>query len=70
MLAAGPSSAVFNLNPLIKLDGYLAQVDYLKVLNLSDESAKYVSALARKYIFRVPVQLPAHKLRLKRLLFI
>jgi putative peptide zinc metalloprotease protein len=70
MLAAGLSSALLNLNPLIKLDGYFALVDYLEVPNLSDEAAKYVSALARKYIFRVPVQLPAHKPRLKRILFI
>lgn len=70
MLIAGLSSILINMNPLIKLDGYFALVDYLEVPNLSDDSAKFVSALARKYIFRVPVEIPRYTPRLGRILFV
>jgi len=70
MLVAGLSSILVNMNPLIKLDGYFALIDYLEVSNLSDDASKYLSALVRKYIFRAQVKVPAHKPRLKRILFI
>jgi putative peptide zinc metalloprotease protein len=70
MLVAGLSSILVNMNPLIKLDGYFALIDYLEISNLSDNASKYLSALVRKYIFRAPVTLPDYKPRLKRILFI
>ncbi|HYE63983.1 MAG TPA: efflux RND transporter periplasmic adaptor subunit [Pyrinomonadaceae bacterium] len=70
MLVAGLSSIAVNMNPLIKLDGYFALVDYVEIPSLSEDAAKYVSALARKYIFRVPVNIPDYKPRIKRILFI
>jgi multidrug resistance efflux pump len=70
MLIAGLSSIVINMNPLIKLDGYFALVDYLEVPNLSDDSAKFVTALVRRYIFRGSVEIPRHPPGLRRILFI
>jgi putative peptide zinc metalloprotease protein len=70
MLVAGLSSALFNLNPLIKLDGYFALVDYLEVPNLSDEAAKYVSALVRRHVFRSSIPVPVYQPRVKRVLLI
>ncbi|HSE37396.1 MAG TPA: efflux RND transporter periplasmic adaptor subunit [Blastocatellia bacterium] len=69
MLVAGLSSIIVNMNPLIKLDGYFALVDYLEIPNLSDESSKYIGALARKYIFRAPAVIPDYPPRRKRILF-
>jgi putative peptide zinc metalloprotease protein len=70
MLVAGLSSIAINMNPLIKLDGYFALVDYLEIPNLSEDAAAYISALARKYIFRVPVTIPNYNKRMKRILFV
>ena len=68
MLIAGLSSIAINMNPLIKLDGYFALVDYLEIPNLSDDAASYVTALARRYIFRVPVAIPNYNRRMRRIL--
>jgi putative peptide zinc metalloprotease protein len=68
MITAGLSSILINMNPLIRLDGYFALVDYLEIPKLGDDAAKYVGSLARKYIFRVPVDLPKYDLRLKLIL--
>src|SRR5438552_4347245 len=70
MLVAGLSSIAINMNPLIKLDGYFALVDYLEIPNLAEDAARYVTALARKYIFRVPVAIPNYNKRMKRILFV
>ena len=70
MLIAGLSSIAINMNPLIKLDGYFALVDYLEIPNLSEDAASYVTALARKYIFRVPVAIPTYNRRMRRILFV
>jgi putative peptide zinc metalloprotease protein len=69
MLVAGLSSILINMNPLIKLDGYFALVDYLEIPNLAEDAARYITALAGKYIFRVPVAIPKYNKRMKRILF-
>jgi putative peptide zinc metalloprotease protein len=68
MLVAGLSSILFNMNPLIKLDGYFALVDYLEIPNLAEDASKYLGAVVRKYIFRAPVHLPNYAPRMKRIL--
>lgn len=69
MIVAGLSSILINMNPLIRLDGYFALVDYLEIPKLGEDSSKYLSLLARKYIFRAAVELPNYDRRLK-LIFI
>jgi putative peptide zinc metalloprotease protein len=68
MLVAGLSSILVNMNPLIKLDGYFALVDYLEVPNLSEDSSKYLGAIVRKYVFRAPAVIPDYTPRRKRIL--
>src|SRR4030095_6849332 len=68
MLVAGLSSILVNMNPLIKLDGYFALVDYLEVPNLSEDSSKYLGAIVRKYIFRAPAVIPDYTPRRRRIL--
>src|SRR5256712_1041730 len=69
MITAGLSSILINMNPLIRLDGYFALVDYLEIPKLGDDSAKYVGLLVRKYIFRAPVEIPKYDRRLKLIFF-
>jgi putative peptide zinc metalloprotease protein len=68
MITAGLSSILINMNPLIRLDGYFALVDYLEIPKLGDDSVKYLGLLVRKYIFRSSVQLPTYDTRLKAIL--
>jgi len=69
MITAGLSSIVINMNPLIRLDGYFALVDYLEIPKLGEDAAKYVGLLVRKYLFRAPVEIPRYDRRLKLILF-
>jgi putative peptide zinc metalloprotease protein len=68
MMVAGLSSILINMNPLIRLDGYFALVDYLEIPKLGDDASRYLGLLVRKYIFRVPVELPEYDRRLKIIL--
>ncbi len=70
MLVAGLSSIAINMNPLIKLDGYFALVDYLEIPSLGEDAASYLTALGRKYVFRMPVAIPNYNTRMKRILFV
>src|SRR5215813_2722828 len=68
MITAGLSSILINMNPLIKLDGYFALVDYLEIPKLGEDSMKYLGSLVRKYFLRIPVQIPNYDRRLKTIL--
>ena len=70
MLVAGLSSIAINMNPLIKLDGYFALVDYLEIPNLAEDSSRYVTSLIGKHVFRLPIAVPDYKPRLKRIFLI
>jgi len=52
------SSLAFNFNPLIKLDGYLALIDYIEFPNLYEESREYVKALFKRIVTGLPIPLP------------
>ena len=69
MITAGLSSILINMNPLIRLDGYFALVDYLEIPKLGDDSTKYLGLLVRKHVFRAPVEIPRYDRRLKLILF-
>src|SRR6185436_113778 len=59
------AAVLVNLNPLIKLDGYYALVDYLGVPNLREHSFQYVRALAARALLgpRIPVPEPSPRRR-------
>ncbi len=49
---------LFNLNPLIKLDGYYILVDWLRIPNLRAKAFAYWRTLVRHWLFGTPA--PAH----------
>jgi putative peptide zinc metalloprotease protein len=58
MLFTGASTVFFNINPLIKIDGYYALTSLLEISELREESFRYLGALLQNKIFRLPVEIP------------
>jgi len=58
MMVTGIGVSILNLNPLIKLDGYLIFSEILKEPSLKETSTEYLSAWMRKHIFRLPAEVP------------
>jgi len=58
MMVTGFGVPVLNLNPLIKLDGYLIFSEILKEPSLKESSTEYLSAWMRKHVFRLPAEVP------------
>lgn len=54
MLAAGVNTLVFNLNPLMKFDGYHMLADWLELPNLAKHGQQYLNGLGRKYFLGLP----------------
>jgi putative peptide zinc metalloprotease protein len=69
MMVTGIGVSVLNLNPLIKLDGYLIFSEILKEPSLKESSTEYLSAWMRKHIFRLPADVP-YVARRKRLFYV
>jgi len=67
MLLSGIQGALINLNPLIKADGYYALAQFLDIDNLREDAFAFLHALARKYLFREDIDLPATSRRLRRI---
>lgn len=53
ILVAGVSSLLFNLNPLLRYDGYYILVDLLEIPNLGPRGMQYMGYLAQRYLFGV-----------------
>jgi putative peptide zinc metalloprotease protein len=70
MMLSGAQSALMNLNPLMKADGYYLLSEYLRVDNLRDEAFTYLRAWARKYFLREDIDLPQATRRLRRVYLI
>jgi putative peptide zinc metalloprotease protein len=58
MILCGFMNAIVNFNPLIRLDGYFMLCDILGISNLKEESTAYTSAWVKKYVWRLPVEVP------------
>ena len=56
MMVTGIGVSLLNLNPLIKLDGYIIFADLVHQQDLKEKSTAYLSSLVRKTIFRLPVE--------------
>lgn len=63
----GLVALIFNFNPLMKYDGYYILADYLEVLNLREESFKYIRTWFKKNVLRASVQLQDDPPRLRRI---
>jgi putative peptide zinc metalloprotease protein len=51
-------SVLLNWNPLMKLDGYYILCDLVRISDLKEASTAYVCAWVKKYLWRLPVEVP------------
>lgn len=58
MMITGFVSVLVNWNPLMKLDGYHMLCDLLDITDLKENSTAFVSNWVKKYIWRLPVDVP------------
>jgi len=58
MMLTGLMSLFINWNPLIKLDGYAMLCEILGISSLKEDSTAYTVAWVKKYIWRLPVDVP------------
>lgn len=58
MIVTGIGVSILNLNPLIKLDGYLIFSELVAEPALKENSTAYLSGWVRKHLFRLPVEVP------------
>jgi putative peptide zinc metalloprotease protein len=58
ILVTGVAVVLLNINPLIKLDGYYALTELLELPMLKEESTAYVTSWVKKYLWRLPVEVP------------
>ena len=67
MLLTGISTIFFNINPLIKVDGYYALSSVLDLQDLREGSFRFLSTWFQKHILRLPVDVPVMTRRRKRI---
>ncbi|MBF0462634.1 MAG: PqqD family peptide modification chaperone [Magnetococcales bacterium] len=53
VLLAGFTTVVFNMNPLLRFDGYYVLADWLEIPNLGQKANQYVGYLVNRYLFGV-----------------
>jgi len=58
MMITGIGVSILNLNPLIKLDGYLIFSELVAEPSLKESSTEYLSGWIRQHIFRLPIEIP------------
>ena len=58
VLITGLGVIFFNWNPLIKLDGYYLLTEIIEIPNLKEDSTAYTSALVKRFVWRLPVEVP------------
>ncbi len=66
MLFTGVSTVFFNINPLMKIDGYFALTSILELPELREDSFRYIGAWVQKHVFRLPVELQPLSRRKRR----
>ncbi|MHC4994160.1 MAG: efflux RND transporter periplasmic adaptor subunit, partial [Planctomycetota bacterium] len=58
MLAASVTTLLFNINPLMKYDGYYFLMDWMQIPNLRAKAGQFTGHLAKKYILGIKDQKP------------
>jgi putative peptide zinc metalloprotease protein len=58
MLIAGVSTIVFNLNPLLRFDGYYILSDLLEIPNLAQRSKRFLTEWSDRTLFKATVRQP------------
>jgi putative peptide zinc metalloprotease protein len=70
MLFTGVSTVFFNINPLMKIDGYHALTSVLELPELREDSFRYIGAWFQNRVLRLPVDVPVLSRRRKRIYWI
>jgi putative peptide zinc metalloprotease protein len=70
MLFTGVSTVFFNINPLIKIDGYYALTSVLEMPELREESLRYIGASLQRNVLRLSVEVPPATRRKRRIYWI
>ena len=70
ILFTGISSVAFNVNPLVKLDGYYALMDYLEIPNLRERAFGYIGHLLKSRVLRMKTERPITTRRQRRIFVI
>ncbi|MFI5181558.1 MAG: HlyD family efflux transporter periplasmic adaptor subunit [Thermoanaerobaculia bacterium] len=70
MLFTGVSTVFFNINPLVKIDGYYALSSVIEIPELREDSFKYLGSLFQKHILRLNVEVPVVSRRKRRILVV
>jgi putative peptide zinc metalloprotease protein len=65
---AGVVTILFNINPLMRYDGYYVLSDLVEIPNLRARSTKYVGSVLKRVFLGVPINSPPKGLRLKAIL--
>lgn len=69
MLYTGVSAVLFNINPLIKVDGYYAISSLLQIPDLRETAWKTIGAWFQRTVLRLPVEMPPATRR-KRIIYV
>lgn len=70
ILIAGISSLIFNINPLLRYDGYYILLDLLEIPNLGQRGTRYMGYLAQRYLFGIRDAEPPVSTRGERFWFV
>ncbi len=70
MLFTGVSTVFFNINPLVKIDGYYALCSLLEIPELREETFHWLGALFQRQVLRLNVEVPVVSRRKKRIFLI
>lgn len=54
IFVAGVSTLLFNLNPLLRYDGYYILMDLVEIPNLGSRANRYLGYLIQRYVMRLP----------------
>jgi putative peptide zinc metalloprotease protein len=69
MLIASITTIIFNINPLLRYDGYYILSDWLEIPNLQQKSREYTLGLIKRHVFRIKPQQPLPPIRQRFWLF-
>ena len=70
MLFTGVSTIFFNVNPLVKIDGYHALTSVLEMPELREESFRYIGLVVQKHVLRLKVEVPVTTRRRRHIYWI
>lgn len=70
MLFTGVSTIFFNINPLIKIDGYYALTSLLEIPDLREDAFRHIGAAFQKKVLRLPVEIRPLSRRRRRIFWI